>query len=77
MIIHTNSLAIDSSVNVPISIEYTFSVVLKPLGNAFANIRSVCLLMVFSYFMTMDEDMAHVVLYIKFGSKDKFCRVVL
>ena len=68
---------IDYSINVSMSTEYTFSVGLKTPGNAFANIRSVCLLMVFSYFMTMDEDMAHVVLYIKFGSKDRFCRVVL
>ena len=60
------------------STEYIFSVGLKTPGNAFANIHScVCLLMVFSYFMTMDEDMAHVVLCIKFGSKDRFCRVVL
>ena len=43
--------------------EHIFSVGLKTPGNAFANIRSVCLLMVFSYFMTMDEDMAHVVVY--------------
>ena len=43
--------------------EHIFSVGLKTPGNAFANIRSVCLLMVFSYFMTMDEDTAHVVVY--------------
>ena len=60
---------IDYSINITLSTEYIFSIGLKTPGNAFANIRSVCLLMVFSYFMTMDEDMAHVV---KFWSKIDF-----
>ena len=54
---------IDNSMYDSMFTKHIFSVGLKTPGNAFANIRSVCLLMVFSYFMTMDEDMAHVVVY--------------